>query len=282
MDFKQLKRDARQLSVGQRGEVVAKLLTSPQMEEERDDAMVACSDLCTEGVVGTEHLAPYAEIILSRWAEFFPVVTQLQKHPAKLDWILDDGYKPLRRRGGILLDLAGYLPVESAETALREGLSLRDPRLKMFAALSLLRNLKLIDPAEIDAISASHEIRLLFWNQLKSIGMESIMPARWSSPAMLAAADLSRWASSPFELNAPPEEVECMGSFSVDMQGKIEEMYLFRFREFPKSWEDGEGWFAGVAGPFCDGKSLRSPWSRFERWDSRTPAEHISKLLGLE
>lgn len=282
MDFKQLKRDARQLPAEQRSEVVEKLTSAPQNQEECDDAMAACVDLCIEGVFAKEHLTPYAKTILGHWAEFFPVVKPLQKDPAKLDWILEDGYKPLRRRGGILLDLTGYLPMESAETALREGLSLRDPRLKMFAALSLLRNLKRVDFAEIDAIAASHEIRLLFWKQLESIGMQSIMPTHWSTPAILAASDLSKWASSPFELNAPPEEIECMGSFPVDMQGQIEDMYLFRFREFPKPSEPGEGWFAAVAGPFRDGKSLRSPWSRFERWDSRTPTEHITKLLGIE
>jgi hypothetical protein len=280
MDIKQLKRDARQLPVEQRSGVIAQLMIDVPNKEERDDAMGACVDLCADGVITKGLLAPHTETILARWAEFFLIVQPLQKDPSKLNWILDDDYKPLRRRGGILLDLMGYLP-ESAEAPLREGLSLRDPRLKMFAALSLLRNLKHVDLAELDAIGASHEIRLLFWKQLEKIDMQSIMPAKWATPSMLAAADLSRWASSPSELNVPPEEIECMGRIPVDLNGQVEEIYLFRFREFPKPWEDGEGWFAGVAGPFRDGKCIRSPWSRFERRDSMTPAEHIAKLLGI-
>lgn len=282
MDIEQWKRDARVLPLEQRDAVITRLMGLGENEPEYDDAMAACIDLCAEGFVTKDLLMPHGETVLRRWTEFFPVIRALQKDPAKLDWILDEKYKPLRRRGGILLDLIGYLSMQSAETALREGLSLRDPRLKTFAALSLLRNLKHVDPAELDAIGASHENRLLFWNQLGSIDMQSLMPQQWATPYMLSAAELSRWASFPTELNAPPEEIECMGKFPVDMGGQIEEMYLFRFREFPKPWEEGEGWFAGVAGPFRDGKSLRSPWSRFERWDSRTPTEHITKLLGIE
>lgn len=282
MDFKQLKKHARLMPEDQKAAILAQLMMAPQTDEERDDAMAACIDLCSEGVITKELLTYHAERTLDRWAELLPLVQSRQKNPAKCDWILDDTYKPLRRRGGILLDLMGYLPIELSESGLREGVSLSDPRLKMFAALSLLRNLKQVGLTDLEAIAASHEVRLMFWKQLEKIDMQSIMPPHWATPYMLAAADLSRWACSPSELNAPPEEIECMGRFPVDLDGHMEEMYLFRFREFPKPWEDGEGWFAGVAGPFRDGKSLRSPWSRFERWDSMTPTEHIRKLLGTE
>jgi hypothetical protein len=60
--------------------------------------------------------------------------------------------------------------------------------------------------------------------------------------------------------------------------GEEDFVYLFRFREYPKPWEPGEGWMAGIAGPIRDGESQGSPWSSFKRWDSMSPGDHFQKL----
>jgi hypothetical protein len=152
--------------------------------------------------------------------------------------------------------------------------------LKLFAALSLLRNLEPVDVSELDKIGASHTVRIVLWEQLRKLDMESLMPEQWSTPEQLAASEFSRWAGHPMELGVPPEEIELMGRFPVKVDGGTGDVYLFRFREFPKPWEPGEGWMAGIAGPMRDGEAIGSSWSRFERWDSQSPEEHFLKLRG--
>jgi hypothetical protein len=281
MDIKQVKREVRRLSAGHRGEAVFQLIALAHSQDDRDEALLVCVDLCSDGLIGREELAPHIQAVLAFWGEYFQIALPLQQDPGKLDWILDSDYAPVRRRGGILLDLMGYLPTDLVENSLREAFALTDPRLKMFAALSLLRNFNTFELADLNAIGASHEIRLLFWEQLEKLEMQSLMPELWATPEMLAASDLSRWASSPCELGAPPEEIEWMAICPVSMDGKTEDIYLFRFREFPKPWEPDEGWFAGIAGPFRDGKRLRSPWSRFESWNSQSPEQHFIALIGV-
>ena len=242
------------------------------------EALAACLDLCVEGSLTRDDLEPHASTILDSWRAVFEQVKPMQQSALKLDWMLDEDYSGLRNRAGILLDLMGYLPMEVAENPLREAFSLTDPRLKFFAALSLLRNLRPVEPAELESIAASHEIRILLWEELRKMQMESLMPSRWSTPEMLAASEFSRWVSHPMELGAPPEEIEPMGTFAVSTSTGRADVYLFRFREYPKPWEDGAGWMAGIAGPIRDGEFTGSSWSSFDRWNSMAPEEHFAKL----
>ena len=278
-DIKRLKEDARQLPAGQRCETVSRLVSVAQDPNERDEAMLACVEMSQKQIISKDDLASHAQSILAFWSIYFQTLRPLQQDPSKLDWIIEDRYMPLRRGSGILLDLMGYLPISLVENALKEALGLTDPRLKMLAALSLLRNFKAVDSVELDAIGARHEVRLLFWEQLKKLAMQSLMPARWAIPEMLAASDLSRWASFPSELGTPPEEIEYMAKFRILVGGNRQDVYLFRFREFPKPWEPDGGWKAAVAGPCEDGVMLLSPWSRFESWNSKTPYQHFVALI---
>jgi hypothetical protein len=280
MEIKRLKEEGRQLPDDQTGDVFFRLVSAAQNQADRDEALLVCIDLCHDRSIAKDTLTPHSQTILAFWSEYVQTALPLQKGPYRLDWILESDYSSVRRSGGILLDLMGYLPMDLAENSLRAAFALTDPRLKMFAALSLLKNLKAVEIAELYAIGASHETRLLFWERLEALEMQSLMPSRWATPEMLAASDLSRWAGSPFELSVPPEEIESMATFPVSTDAKAEEIYVFRFREFPKPWEPDEGWFAGIAGPYRDGKPLRSPWSRFESWNSKSPEEHFLVLIG--
>jgi hypothetical protein len=275
----QLKKEARQAPADRVGEKLTQLFAHAEDPGVSDEALLAILALSQTGKLLPDTLADHASHLLTQWEGILQAVRPLQQNPSQLDWMLDEDYSAFRRTGGILLDILGYLPPETAEPTLRQGLALVDPRLKMMAALSLLRNLQTISNVDLDAIGASHDIRLLFWEQLKQLDMQSVMPARWASSEMLAASDLSRWASSPSELGAPPEEIERMATFPMMVDGQWGDVYLFRFREFPKPWEQDDGWRAGVAGPCHDGVLLRSPWSRFEGWNSRSPEEHFATLV---
>ena len=268
----------RRLPAEDRASELTKLLDLANSDESRHEALVACFNLCSEDVLRKQDIEPHAPTILGYWRDAFERANPMQGLAEKLEWKIDPDYAEVRLVAGLLLDLMGYLPIQQVESALREGLSLTDQRLKMFAALSLLRQLQVVDPEELERIATSHEVRILLWEQLRLQNMESLMPEAWSTPEMLAASELSRWVAHPMELGTPPEEIELMGVFPAATDAGFEDVYLFRFREYPQPWEPGEGWKAGIAGPMSNGEAIGSSWSRFENWDSRIPEEHFNKL----
>jgi hypothetical protein len=253
-EIDQLAKEIRRRPAENRAVGLMKLLDLADSSASQSEVLVAVLDLCTDGTLQGIDLDPHAATFLRLWKDIFDRARSMQGPPEKQEWKIDDDYSEVRRAAGILLDLIGYLPIQQVENALREGLSLTDPRLKMFAALSFLRQLHPVEPDELERIGASHEVRILLWEQLKSMKMEWLMPEIWSSPEQLAASELSRWIGHPMELGTPPEEIEHMETFHVRTDSGIADVYLFRFREFPKPCEPGEGWMA------------------------RTPAEHFTRL----
>jgi len=226
-------------------------------------------------------LKPHARAILALWNAAFEQVKPFQQQIVRAEWILDHYYQPAARLAERLLALMGYFRGKRIGLSLRDALQLTDPSLKMQALVSLLRRREPVPKTDFDAVVSSHIVRITFWECLQELGMESLMPPQWAAPQELAASALSRWLSRPNELNAIPEEIELMSTFSVaDPAGEPMDVYLFRFREYPKPWEPGEGWMAGIAGPYRDGSQIESPWSSFRRWDSMSPEEHFAMLWG--
>ncbi len=143
-----------------------------------------------------------------------------QQDPSKIEWMIGDEYQTVRTPLEWLIDLLRYFPGEDVSSVLRESLKLSDPLLKLFAALSLLRRLEPVGATDLELIAASHQTRQKQWNQLRELQMESLMPERWSAPELLAASELVNWASHPMELGVPPEEIELMQKFPVEIDGR--------------------------------------------------------------
>jgi hypothetical protein len=234
--------------------------------------------LVEDGSIGAEELRPHFPVLLSAWDKLHAELLAIHQEPAS-DGMVDDTYADTCRSADVLFDLFGYLPDDCFRSALRTGIELPEPRLKAFAAISLIRQGQLVDPAQINLVATNNETRILLWRRLCEFGKTQLMPERWATSQELAASDLVQWASHPNEIRTPPEEIELMETFRVDLEGEELEVFLFRFREFPKPWAPSQGWMAGIAGPFRDGESLGSPWSAFDRWDSMSPDEHFKKLI---
>ncbi len=263
----------------ERNVAVARLIGFTHDDDVRDAAFDMLLDLVRDGTVSTEELAPHIAVVGDTWKRVHKQAKPMQQDEGKSEWLHDEEYAPLRCSAERLLDLLGHFPIAVVRGYLREGLVLTDPRLKAFSAISLLRNGEAVDPDEIEQVARSNEMRLIFWKRLRECGMESFMPQCWSSPEQLAASDLAGWVAHPLEMGVLVEDIELMNRFQV--KGDLDEAlvgYLFRFREYPKPWEPGEGWMAGIAGPFQNGEAVGSPWSSFDRWDSMSPEEHIEKL----
>jgi hypothetical protein len=156
MDIEQLKRKIRQYDPEERSSRFSQLVLEGRNQGNGDVALFACVELLKDGAIDKDGIEPQTNAILALWAECFSEVLRLQKNPAHLDWIVEEDYLAVRRRGCILLDLMGYLPMESVESSFNDGLTLNDPRLKMHAALSLLRNLRQVSDADLYVIAASH------------------------------------------------------------------------------------------------------------------------------
>ncbi|HET9408155.1 MAG TPA: hypothetical protein VFO39_13025 [Candidatus Sulfotelmatobacter sp.] len=237
------------------------------------------TNLCQGGKLVSEDLESHVPTILRMWQRLYNEAKPFQGDPFKVEWTVDDAYQPVRAPLEWLLDMMAFLPGESVGSALRENLQLADPLLQLFAAISILRRLEPINDRDLDPIAANHQTRHKLWTQLRELQMESLMPKRWSTPEQLAASEFVNWASHPMELGVPPEEIELAKTFSAVVEGKRRDLYLFRFREFPKPWEPSGGWMAGIAGPYRDGTQLLSPWSSFDDWEAMSPEQHFAKLF---
>ena len=239
-----------------------------------------CLDLLQEGKLTAEETMPHIPALVEIWNAAYADLKPRQQESESYEWALEDDYHVPRSVAEVVLDVFGYLGGEEVGYCLREALTLTDPRPKCFAVLSLLRRGETVDAAPIEEVASSLEMRLTLYKELRKLGKQSLMPEEWSEPWMLAASDLCGWASHPNELGVPPEEIEAMQAMPVrdPDSGEIDDVYLFRFREYPKPWQPGEGWMAGIAGAVKDGVSKDQPWSSFEKWDSMTPTEHFEKL----
>jgi hypothetical protein len=92
-----------------------------------------------------------------------------------------------------------------------------------------------------------------------------------------------RWLTYPTELGRPPTQIEHLQTFVIDDDGHPADLFLFKFRTDPPHWSAGDGWMAGVSGPFRhDGSPATGgmTFSRFEALNSRTVAEHLEALAG--
>jgi len=234
--------------------------------------------LLKEGKLRAEEIASHIPAILDLWTPIFEDLIRFEQTVPAADRMLEDGYRSKRAYAGVLLDLLGYLPRASVAPHLRKALSLQDSRLRFWAVVSLLRIGEQVDERDLEDVASRAEVRILLWDELRKLGKESLMPVRWATEEELAASALTSWAADPRELGTPPEEIELMARFPVEWEGETRDVYLFRFREYPKRWEKGEGWMAGIAGPFYDGERALSCWSAVDRWDAMSPVEHFDKL----
>ncbi len=255
---------------------IARLFQSEGFERPQlaESALVWLRLLQEQTLTGSD-VEPYVPAILEIWEATSAEAIHLEPTD---DWMRDDDYLKVRSFAAVLLDLLGYLPGDTALPHLRSAFSRRDAWIRMWALISLLRHGEQVEPADIEQVAKNNDARIVLWEHLRQFGMESQMPERWAQPEELAASALARWAAHPLELGAPPEEVQLMSRFPVEFDGAMLDVYLFRFREYPKPWIPGEGWMAAIAGPFRDGEQLISCWSSFDRWDLMSPEEHFEKL----
>ena len=241
--------------------------------------LLGCLELLREGKLATDELRPHMPAVLEIWSSLYTEIARQPLRPAPMDWACDEDYSGLRSDAEGALELLGHLPFEGGAEALRVGLSLHDPRLRLAAAISLLRRGDAVDDQKLELVAACDEVRILLWEQLRELGLSSLMPERWSTSEQLAVSSFLRWASHPMELGAAPDEIEALRAYVVETDKGRLKVHLLRFRAHVQpSSEEGNDFLAGIAGPFHEGREVDPPWSFFAPWDSMQPDEHFRQL----
>jgi hypothetical protein len=203
-------------------------------------------------------------------------------------WMWEESYQGPRGIAGLVLDILGYFSSPEVEAELRQALHYGDPKLKLFAVVSLLRLGKQVEPRYVFEVAANADMRNWLHDRLEELGRLDLFPPALRTQEALAESNMVSWLTYPTELGREPDEIELMKveSFDSGRPDGVLDYYIFRFRTYPPHWAAKNGWMAGVAGPFLRKEaptthSYGDTFSKFEPWDSKTPEEHIEGILEL-
>lgn len=190
----------------------------------------------------------------------------------------------LTDNAGIVADLLGSFHDRAAIEELQKFLLQHDNRLKMFAAVSLLKQDQPVSDAAAFTIAADPEARNLFYESLAALKKESFFPAKYATQASFAESDMINWLTYPTELGRLPDSIELMETPEFDLPGGGDKavFFLFRFKSDHEGFKD-YGWMAGVSGYYLKSEmpttsSNGYTFSSFEKWDAKTPDRHIEEL----
>jgi hypothetical protein len=246
-----------------------------------------CLAYCEAGLLPPAKLAPLTDQILESYSDLSDKLRPAQKDQG-VDWMWEDAYQESRNGAALLLDLLGHFPADRAEKPLRQALEYKDPRLKHFAVVSLLRLGEPVDKKHIEDIARHAEMRNWLFTTLKHLGYSSLFPEKFRTQKAFAEADMVNWLVYPTELSRVPDEIELMKVVTVDtgLPDGIYDYYLFRFRTKEPHWAARDGWIAGVSGPYLrqdqpTTESLGDTFSTFTKWDAKTPDEHVGDIQEL-
>ena len=203
------------------------------------------------------------------------------------EWLWSEDYLEFRWLAGLLLDLSGYFEVEPSRRNLEVAVGLEDPRLKYFAARSLMSNG--IDVADdvILAVAQSHEVRNWLYTYLDSTNQLDRFPSEFRTQEAFAISDMVNWLVYPTELGRAPSEIEVVHAVEDSFDGETYVHYVLKFRTVPPHWSAEDGWMLGVSGPFriTAGPSAEaygdtfSTFARLEETDIDAYADEVRSLL---
>jgi hypothetical protein len=236
-------------------------------------------------LIDHEMLAPHADTIIAMYQKRRDWLAPRQRAEG-VGWRWGPKYHRRRWPAGVLLDLLGYIPVPTAITQLREALDVyTDPRLRMYAALALLRHNEEVDPAIITQIASCAESRKWLYDGLQKLERFQLYPATLRTQAALAESDLVDWLVHARELGRAPDEIHLVKviPFDTGEEAGWLDYYLFRFRVVGRHWAARSGWMVGVAGPFLRKdaptiQSLGDTHSSYRRWNEKPIEDHVSDV----
>ncbi len=243
-----------------------------------------CLNACAEKALNINILTNYVTSILSRYVPLRDSLMPKQQSGG-IAWMWEYDYLSLREDCGVLLDLMGYVKLPEIVAELQKALLLKDTKLKGFAVVSLLRQGIEVDSLTSLNVASDPVIRNFFYNELQTLGKLSNYPNEFRTQEAFAESDMVGWLTFGTELERAPDEIELMKTVSIDTKTEdgVLDYFIFRFRTFEPHWAAKDGWMAGISGPFLrketpSTKSYGDTFSSFEKWDSKTPEEHLGDI----
>ncbi len=243
-----------------------------------------CYDHYYAGLLTANDMESLGQPLLDAYAKLAVQLVPAQR-VSGIGWRWEEPYFDSRGKAGLLLDLLGYADGQLGRNELTQALEYRDPRLKCFAILSLLRRGQEVPQDQVDEVASSHEMRRPLYEGMEELGRLDLFPDVQRSEEAFAYSDMVNWLCFPTELDREPDDIELMEVASVESgdEDGILNYYIFRFRTLEPHWAAESGWTAGVSGPFirAESPSPDSPtdtFSSFEPWDSKSPEEHLGDV----
>ena len=234
----------------------------PEILEARDAPVAALLNLALQGL----HSGSLNGSNLERSAP-------LRRLPALLR---DERDEPIR---ALYLAIAGFVGSEAVIDPLRAAADGASPYPASFAIASLLRRGHEVPDQAIERVAADLRERATIYRLLSELNATDRIPSSYRTRDAFAETDMVGWLSHPGELGEPPEALERMGVLDTTKNREPLVLYLWRFKTKTSEW------MAAVSGPYpaCPPKGPlhgASTFSRFEVWDSKTPQEHVTEILG--
>jgi hypothetical protein len=199
------------------------------------------------------------------------------QQPQGFSWCGNESYQGPRHDGALILDLLGSVPTLESREALVKASSLSDSKLLAFTACSQFRHEVQPAPHVLARVLQSDEARPFFRDVLEYIGRKDLFPVQFDSEELRAREAMVRWLVHPCEWNCAPDEMKLMGTLS-EFDGTV---YIFKFITTSDHWSSKDGWTAGIAGPFKNGREAVASvtFSDFVAADSATPDEHAARII---
>lgn len=251
------------------------------------EAGMALSERLEEDELPMEELIHAGDDIFAAYRQRREALLARQQ-PEGIGWMWDEDYTPLRYEAELLLDLIGHLPTPDADAALREALAFRDPQLRFWVVLGLLRQGKDVEQAVIDELAARHVVRNKLFHLLTEADMADRFPREFATQEAFAVADMVDWLTYPTELAREPDAIEQMAVVSEDLGEPIglADYFVFRFRTLPPHWAAEQGWMSGVSGPYPRAEeptpdAQGQTFSTFQPWGEATPEQLVKEVQEL-
>ncbi len=153
---------------------------------------------------------------------------------------------------------------------------------KLIPIVSALENGQEPNSELVRSLAADPETRNRLFDCLAAFDRLEAIPPEYRTQLAIAESDMVYWLCHPNELRQPPDEIEMMETVEIDLGAEAgrKRFYVFRYRTHPPHWAAGDGWMAGISGPYpLDESEIvtmpGSTFSDFEPFDARTPEEHV-------
>ncbi len=256
-----------------------------EQESTGSDVLSLFLDYLNAGQLDPIEYASYTDMFVSLSEKYRKITVERQR--TEVDLWEDGDYQNARYKSGLVADLLCYFENHNVINELEQYSQLSDNKLRMFAALSLVKLGREIDSESCERIAADSECRKWFYDNLVELDKASMFPEKYRTQEAFAESDMINWLLFPTELGRLPDSIELMRIVEVDSRSEdgVVEFYLFRFKSEHEDWKEN-GWMAGVSGYFPKKEKPSTSgygytFSSFEKWDSRSPDEHIQEIRDL-